>query len=107
MKGYITHDNFTNLFLNFNIKSNDLLCLNTKEYDNELFYGYVPAKINVDLAGELNDINVDMDVKPLKGSKFFLPINSKGDASTYEFVHYKQFGRNQKNKIIRKKGRAM
>jgi hypothetical protein len=103
VKGYITHDNFTNFFLNFNIKSNDLLCLNTKEYDNELFYGYVPAKINVDLAGELNDINVDMDVKPLKGSKFFLPINSKGDASTYEFVHYKQFGRYQKEQNNKKR----
>ena len=92
VKGYITHDNFTDFFLNFNVKSSDLLCLNTKENDNELFYGYVPAKINLDLAGELDDINVDIDVKPLKGSKFFLPINSKGDASTYDFVRYKQFG---------------
>jgi hypothetical protein len=92
VKGYITHDNFTDFFLNFNLKSNDLLCLNTKEYENELFYGYVPAKINLDLAGVLNDINVDMDVKPLKGSKFYLPINSKGDASTYDFVRYKQLG---------------
>jgi hypothetical protein len=66
--------------------------LNTKEYENELFYGYVPAKINLDLAGVLNDINVDMDVKPLKGSKFYLPINSKGDASTFDFVRYKQLG---------------
>jgi hypothetical protein len=92
VKGYITHDNFTDFFLNFNLKSNDLLCLNTKEYENELFYGYVPAKINLDLAGVLNDINVDMDVKPLKGSKFYLPINSKGDASTFDFVRYKQLG---------------
>lgn len=103
VKGYISHDNFRDFFLKFNIKSNDLLCLNTKEYDSELFYGYVPAKIDVDLSGELNDIYVDMDVKPLKSSTFYLPINSKGDASTYDFVQYKQFGRYQNERENKKK----
>lgn len=95
VKGYISHQNFKDFYLNFSVKSNNLLCLNTGEYDNELFYGYVPASINAKLTGMMNDVTVDIDAKPLKGAAFHLPINSTGDASTYDYIRFARIGRNQ------------
>ncbi|MBP6625775.1 MAG: translocation/assembly module TamB domain-containing protein, partial [Chitinophagaceae bacterium] len=95
VKGYISHNNFSDFFLNFSVSSDDLLCLNTVEYDNELFYGYVPAKIKAKVSGELNDVFVDITAKPLKGSTFHLPINSTGDASSYDYIRFAEIGRAQ------------
>lgn len=103
VQGSIAHRNFSDFFLNFSMNSPNLLCLQTKETDNDLFYGYVPAKLHLQLSGPLDDIDVDMNVKPLKGAKFYLPINSKGDASTYDYVIYKQFGRYQNEQLNKKK----
>lgn len=93
--GNIAHKNFSDMYLNFNLNSDNLLCLNTSEYDNSLFYGYVPASVNMKLSGPMNDIDMDIQTRPLKNSKFYLPLNSTGDASTYDYVHFATYGRLQ------------
>ena len=95
IKGYISHKNFSDFNLNLSVKSPDLLCLNTRSFENDLFYGYVPAKVNVNINGPIDDLTVDVDAKPLKGSQFHLPINSSGDASTYDYIQFATIGRSQ------------
>lgn len=95
VKGNITHRNFSDFKLDFNVSSDDLLCMNTKSYDNDLFYGYVPAKVNVNVEGPIDDITVDVDTRPLKGAQFHLPINSSGDVSTYDYIQFAKVGREQ------------
>jgi len=95
VKGTISHRSFSDFYLNLNMRSDDLLCLNTNEWSSELFYGYVRAKVNVQIRGELNDLNVDVDAKPLKGSTFYLPLGGAGNASKFEFVKFIEIGRSQ------------
>ncbi len=95
LNGKIAHKNFSDMYLDFSLNSDNLLCLNTSEYDNSLFYGYVPAAVNMKLSGPMNDIDMDIQTRPLKNSKFYLPLNSTGDASTYDYVRFATFGRVQ------------
>jgi hypothetical protein len=95
IRGHITHQNFDDFKLNFNVVSDDLLCMNTRAMDNDLFYGYVPAKVNVSVIGPIDNINVEVDAKPLKGAQFHLPINSSGDISTYDYIKFAKVGRDQ------------
>jgi hypothetical protein len=95
VKGYISHNNFKDFYLNFDLLSDNLLCLNTVDTPDQLFYGYIPAQITAKVKGELNDVDMQIDAKPIKGAEFHLPINSSGDASTYDFIKFAKIGRNQ------------
>lgn len=95
LKGNITHRNFNDFALRLQVTSNDFLCMNTKSYENDLFYGYVPAKVNVLVEGPIDNISVDVEARPLKGAQFHLPINSSGDISSYDYIKFANIGRNQ------------
>lgn len=99
LKGSILHRNFSDFYLNLRLDSKDLLCLNTKEWDSDLFYGYVHAKVSAVITGELNDLVMDVEATPLKGSKFYLPLGGSGDASKYEFVKFIELGRRQDEEV--------
>ncbi|MBL7765682.1 MAG: translocation/assembly module TamB domain-containing protein [Chitinophagaceae bacterium] len=103
LSGQIRHKNFSDFYLDFSMQTNDLLCLNTREWDNELFYGYVPASADLRLKGYLDDITMDIDARPLKGSQFYLPVGSSGDASVYEYIRFAEIGRSQTEVRQRKK----
>ncbi|MBU3676683.1 MAG: hypothetical protein FGM54_05820, partial [Chitinophagaceae bacterium] len=94
VRGGITHHNFSDMYLDFSIKSLNFLCLNTNQFTGDLFYGYVPSRLDAKLYGYLDDITADIDARPLKGTKFYLPINSSGDASTYDYVTFAKVGKN-------------
>ncbi len=95
LTGSITHKNFTDFYLNFNLKSNDFLCLNTHEWDSDLFYGYLHAKLNMTVKGYLDDLKMDIDAKPLEGSTYYLPLGGTGDASKFDYVKFREIGRSQ------------
>lgn len=99
LSGNLAHRNFSDFYLNFKMKSDNLLCLNTSEYDNSLFYGYVPASVSMNLSGPMNDIDLDIQAKPLKNSKLFLPLNTTGDASTYDYIRFASLGRLQNDTV--------
>ncbi len=95
ISGSITHSNYDKYRLNLNAYSNNFLGLNTEEVDGELFYGYIPASFKMKIAGPLDDITMDIAAKPLTGAKFFLPLNSSGDAGTYDYIKFKTLGKFQ------------
>ncbi len=102
VSGHIDHKNLADVQLNLNVTSPNLLCLNTMEWDNDLFYGFVPAKINVDVRGYLDDLTLDVNAKPLKGAQFHMPMSSSGDASTYDYISFAEIGKSQ-NELTSKK----
>ncbi|MBK7763211.1 MAG: translocation/assembly module TamB domain-containing protein [Bacteroidetes bacterium] len=103
VSGKINHKSFSKFYLDVHINSNNLLCMNTHEWNNDLFYGYMPAKFQADMKGYLDDITMDIQAKPLKGASFYMPISSSGNASTYDYVSFVQLGRSQDEMNVSKK----
>lgn len=104
LTGKITHNNYDKYRLKLNAVSNDLLGLNTDELNGELFYGYIPAKFNMDITGAINDITMNIDAKPLAGGKFYLPLGGTSDVGTYDYIKHRDLGSFQEVATKKRKG---
>lgn len=95
VKGRIQLNHLQNPVFDLNIRSSNFLCLNTMEWDNDLYYGYVPASLTATVSGALDDVTMEINAKPLRGATFHLPISSSGDASTYDYIDFVRIGKDQ------------
>ncbi|MHC1708084.1 MAG: translocation/assembly module TamB domain-containing protein [Bacteroidales bacterium] len=86
VNGTINHNYFYNFRIDLNIKPQNLLVLNTQAYDNDLFYGKAFGTGEVRIHGPANNIVIDINAKPEKGTQINLPINTTADISNNEFI---------------------
>ncbi len=91
-----------NLDLNLNHLSNvaysvrvvprNMLVLNTTAQDNDLFYGKVYASGTATITGDKSGNNMDIVATTAGSSQFFMPLSSKSDAASADFVVFEQPG---------------
>ncbi len=101
LTGKITHSNYDKYRLKLNINSDDFLGLNTNELSGELFYGYIPSKVDIDITGAIDDITMNIEAEPLAKSQFYLPLTDGGDVGSYDFIKFRTLGRYQNEKSKR------
>lgn len=89
-KGYLFHKGFSDFKFNLNLWGMDNFhVLNTTKVDNNLYYGQGFASGNASFNGPFDNLDIRINVKTEKGTKFYLPI-SEGDASGFpSYVHFK------------------
>ena len=104
LTGTITHSNYDKYRLRLNAKSNDFLGLNTDQFNGELFYGYIPSKLDMSITGAIDDITMDINAEPLANSEFYLPLADDGSVGTYDFIQFKTLGRFQGKEEKKKSG---
>lgn len=107
ISGKITHKNFSNFRMDVKLKSSNLLCMNLKSWENDLFYGYIPAEVDAKIEGALENLYVNINTKPLQGATYYLPMGGTGDASTFEYVKFREIGRNQTEEKTNKGNNAL
>lgn len=75
--GNIFTTDFKNIRFGLDIKTNNFRAINSTAADNDMIYGTVYLTSNIKVRGDLNQPDVNMNVKVDKGTKFFyaLPIN--------------------------------
>ena len=83
--GRLTHDSFSDLFLDFNINTEDLLLLNTKEIDNMSYYGKIFSNGNINIKGPTRNISFDLNLDPHKGSMLY--VNLKGAIGIWKRIN--------------------
>ncbi len=95
ISGSVRHHNFDNIYFNIQASSDNFLALKTQQWDNDMFYGTVPAKLNMNIYGPMDDITMDIDAKTLKGAEFHMPIGGSADASKYDYITFASYGTSQ------------
>ncbi|HVI43774.1 MAG TPA: translocation/assembly module TamB domain-containing protein [Chitinophaga sp.] len=90
--GYISHDHFDKLNFDFNVTGRNFLFLNTTSADNDLFYGDVIADGKVYFSGPLNDLQLHVLARPVKGTHFYLPMSDSKDIGKYDYINFKTYG---------------
>ena len=104
--GHVYHDNFKNFQLDFDIRTNKFMCLNTTESDNSLYYGkaFVTGIINV-FGFVNNEIFIDANVKTEKITsndksdkinilskteltKFYIPLGGTSEVGQNNFITF-------------------
>ncbi|CAL1519601.1 translocation/assembly module TamB domain-containing protein [Chitinophaga sp. MM2321] len=90
--GYISHDHFDKLNFDFDVTGRKFLFLNTSAADNDLFYGDVIADGKVYFSGPLNDMQMHIVARPIKGTHFYLPMSDSKDIGKYDYITFKSYG---------------
>ncbi len=98
LNGNITHNNFKDIKFNADMNIDKFLVLDTKEKDNELFYGkaFMSGLINID--GNKDNINMKIAAKTEKYyhkfekrteyTKFYIPLFTGEDISENDFITF-------------------
>ncbi|MBC8032660.1 MAG: translocation/assembly module TamB domain-containing protein, partial [Chitinophagaceae bacterium] len=90
--GRLYHEGFNNLAFDFNLRTNQLLLLNTTSADNKLFYGNVVGKATVSFRGPLQDMKMTIRGEPTDTSNIYLPIGSSRESGEADFLVWKVYG---------------
>lgn len=88
LKGRLNYTHFQNLSYHFDIRSNNLLVMNTKETPDLPFYGKIYATGNTLLNGDQVGLNVEAAVRTDKNSQFTFITNATASAASNQFIHF-------------------
>lgn len=90
LTGAVFHNSFKDfrVDLTINMDRNDCLVLNTRQGDNELFYGTAYVSGVTTIRSGPNSLSFDISAKTGKGTSFFIPLNSGLSVSESSFVTF-------------------
>ena len=88
LNGAVQNTYFKNFNFNIKIEADNLLFLNTTQFDNNQFYGTAFASGYVVLKGTPKNIKIDAGVRTERNTRFFVPLASEGEISEYNFVTF-------------------
>lgn len=87
-QGTFYHNNFSDFNFDCVLEFKKLLCLNTTEEMNPLYYGRAYATGNVSVFAYGGNVDINVDVKTEKGTRIVLPLYGTSDETLQEFVHF-------------------
>lgn len=86
--GIIRHNNFFDFTVDVSLLPENLIVLNTKSHQNELFYGKAFATGLINVNGPVNDISLDIAATANRGTQFFLPLDYLGEVTESSFITF-------------------
>ncbi|MBN1925486.1 MAG: translocation/assembly module TamB, partial [Prolixibacteraceae bacterium] len=86
--GTIKHQNFQNMIFDLSLKSEKILAINTDLSDNKRFYGTAFVNGTLGITGQAKDVTLNGNFKSEKGTALYIPLERRGKAIEYDFVHF-------------------
>jgi len=88
VNGWLSHHNFKDFKFNVLMNAKNFMFLNTTAKDNSLYYGKAFATGVVGIKGNPENIKIDISAKSEKNTRLFIPLNSTGEISEYDFITF-------------------
>ncbi|MFK7833832.1 MAG: translocation/assembly module TamB domain-containing protein [Winogradskyella sp.] len=89
LNGYIEHDNFSEWKLGLELTTDRLLVLNTKESEDELYYGTGFISGKAQIKGPTDQLVIKViDGYTEAGTEFFIPLNDSESFGDNSFMHF-------------------
>jgi hypothetical protein len=88
INGSIDHNYLSDFKLNLNILANNLICLNTNKYQNEVFYGDAFASGSVDITGPFDKIALKVKATTRRGTDVYIPLGSSSDIAQQDYITF-------------------
>ena len=85
-------NHLSNIAYNVRVVPRNMLVLNTTSQDNDLFYGKVYGSGTATISGDKSGNTMDIVATTAGASQFFMPLSSKSDISSADFVVFEQPG---------------
>jgi len=88
LSGNIFHNNFKDMRIDFDINTNKLMVLNTSVANNPSYYGTAYAAGNVGIYGFVDDIKMELNLKTLGGTYFYIPLDGPSEMGNNDFIKF-------------------
>lgn len=86
--GLVSAKDFKSISLKLDFQTNNLLMLNLKEWQNDLFYGSINGSGSVELLGPVRSLKIAIAVKTIGNSKFFLPLDKNYSKQELNYINF-------------------
>ena len=83
-------EHLSNVTYDISVDAKDMLVLDTKAKDNDLFYGHIHASGVASFKGDKRGIKMNIDATSADDSQFFMPLMGKENVSYADFVTFKK-----------------
>ncbi len=87
--GIVEHNYFKDFKVNISIKSDNLMVINTDARNSSNFYGTLFAKIDGNVSGHINNLQVVANAQTNSGSTFCIPVSDKQQISEQNFIQFR------------------
>ncbi|WP_246296893.1 translocation/assembly module TamB domain-containing protein [Winogradskyella vidalii] len=89
LNGFIAHDNFSDWKLGLELDTDRLLVLNTKESEDELYYGTGFISGKAEIKGPTDQLVIKViNGRTEAGTEFFIPLNDSESFGDNSFIHF-------------------
>lgn len=88
VNGAIRTDHFNSFNLNLTLSTDNFLCMNTTEYDNETFYGTVFGTGVSFITGPPDNLNLSINLKTENKTAIYLPLPTGSDVEQNHFISF-------------------
>jgi len=88
VNGTVTHDYFKNFRLDLRLEASKFHVLNTTLVENDVYYGTAFGSGYASFTGPTNNINMDIQMKSVKGTEIHLPLSNASEISRGEFITF-------------------
>jgi hypothetical protein len=86
--GLVLHEGFKNFKFAVDVSCSNILGLNTKEQDNEMFYGKAYVGGNVNISGNQDIVNFNLNVRTSPNTKITIPIEGNTSVRDVGFITF-------------------
>ena len=84
--GILAHNSFKDFRIDLNFDINNMLVLNTKPKDSDIFYGTAYATGYAGIKGSPEKLAFNISARTEKNTEFFVPLNSSATVSEYPYI---------------------
>ncbi len=88
LSGTVSHEHFKNFKMNIGVSTNNFLCLDTKNSEDNAYYGVGYVAGNVSIYGYLNSLHIDANITTEKGTVFNIPFSNASEVEESDFIHF-------------------
>ncbi len=100
--GWLRHTYFHNPVFNFKLRdAKSLLCYNTNENINPLWYGTIYGSGHAQINGYPGLIDIDMNMTSEEGSKFYYVISEAEDVAQYSFLSFTDKRKEKRMEVVK------
>jgi hypothetical protein len=103
IRGRLFHHAFDDLAFDFELNTNRLLLLDTKATDNNQFFGTVIGKARMTMTGPEENMVMNIKGEPTDSSNIYLPPSVSRESGDADFIVWKVYGKEMKNRAPDKK----
>jgi hypothetical protein len=86
ISGSLSHDRLQNFFLDMDVKTDNILGLNTTRSMNSAFYGTALASGGVSIHGPIEELVMDIYVKSQRGTNIKIPVSYGAEVINNDYI---------------------